>query len=287
MKSLFYPLMAAAVLTIFQVTALAQLVLPYNPDGDSNGSIGSSDLQSILAVYGSAFEPGVILVDSVELSDYLNQLQGELALLQQQQASFQCGAKVLHEGYWYRTVQMGEDCWYAENVRHLPSVSPGNHESNYEEAHAYVWGYLGSDVDEAKSWMNYQLYGALYNYQAAVQWDLCPSGWHVPTLAEMTDLVESVNAVAGEANGASYFKQQIVNDSTQWEGTNMSGFSALPGGRRNFQTGFKHAGSKGYWMALGGSTPIRSLILDEAANAIISGEDVRRGVSLRCILNQE
>jgi len=231
------------------------------------------------------------LVDSVELYDYLTQLQGELALLQQQQASFQCGAKVLHEGYWYRTVQMGEDCWYAENVRHLPSVSPGNHESNYEEAHAYVWGYLGSDVDEAKSWMNYQLYGALYNYQAAVQWELCPSGWHVPTLAEMTDLVESVNAVAGEANGASYFKQRIVNDSTQWEGTNMSGFSALPGGRRNYQTYFgaaeAKAGSHGYWMALGGNSGMLSLTLDEATNTSISAENPQRGLSLRCILNQE
>lgn len=283
--------MAAAVLTSVQVTGFAQLILPYNPDGDMNGSIGSSDLQSILAVYGSAFEPGVILVDSVELYDYLTQLQGELALLQQQQASFQCGAKVLHEGYWYRTVQMGEDCWYAENVRHLPSVSPGNHESNYEEAHAYVWGYLGSDVDEAKSWMNYQLYGALYNYQAAVQWELCPSGWHVPTLAEMTDLVESVNAVAGEANGASYFKQRIVNDSTQWEGTNMSGFSALPGGRRNYQTYFgaaeAKAGSHGYWMALGGNSGMLSLTLDEATNTSISAENPQRGLSLRCILNQE
>ena len=83
--------------------------------------------------------------------------------------------------------------------------------------------------------MNYQLYGALYNYQAAVQWELCPSGWHVPSVADMTGLVQSVNVVAGEAKGASYFKQRIFNDSTQWEGTNMSGFSALLGGRAIFR----------------------------------------------------
>jgi hypothetical protein len=88
--------MAAAGLTTFQVTGFAQLTLPYNPDGDLNGSIGTSDLQSILAVYGTDFAPGAILVDSVELYDFLTQLQGEIALLQQQQATFQCGAKVLH-----------------------------------------------------------------------------------------------------------------------------------------------------------------------------------------------
>ena len=186
---------------------------------------------------------------------------------------------------------MGEDCWYAENVRHLPSVSPGNHTSNYEEAHAYVWGYLGSDVSQAKSWMNYQLYGALYNYQAAVQWELCPSGWHVPTVDEMADLIQSVNAVAGEENGASYFKQPIFNDSTQWVGTNMSGFSALPGGRRNYQTYFgageAKAGKNGYWMALGNSPSMFSLKLDEDENASISSENAQRGVSVRCILDDE
>jgi uncharacterized protein (TIGR02145 family) len=147
-------------------------------------------------------------------------------------------------------------------------------------------GNLGSDVDEAKSWMNYPLYGALYNYQAAVQWELCPSGWHVPTVAEMTDLIQSVNAVAGEANGASYFKQRVVSDSTQWQGTNMSGFSALPGGRRNFETGFVHAGPKGYWMALG-NAKMNALILDEDAGALSDGENVQRGVSVRCVLDTE
>ena len=142
--------------------------------------------------------------------------------------------------------------------------------------------------------MNCQLYGALYNCQAAVQWELCPSGWHVPSVADLTDLVQSVNVVAGEANGAGYFKQRISIDSTQWVGTNMSGFSVLPRGRRNFQTYFNageaKAGKNGYWMALGGNNDqniMYALKLDEAENATISSEDVRRGVSVRCVLNPE
>ena len=66
--------------TLFCVSmkGYGQIDLPYNPDGDSNGLIGTSDLQSILAVYGTDFMPGATLVDSVELYDYLTQLQGEL-----------------------------------------------------------------------------------------------------------------------------------------------------------------------------------------------------------------
>ena len=90
--------MALATLFFVSMNGHGLIDLPHNPDGDSNGLIGTSDLQSILAVYGTDVVPGAILVDSVEFYDYLTQLQGELAL-QQQQAVFQCGSKVLHEGY--------------------------------------------------------------------------------------------------------------------------------------------------------------------------------------------
>ena len=58
---------ALAALYYVSMKGHGQIEMPYNPDGDSNGLIGSSDLQSILAVYGTDFVPGAILVDSVEL----------------------------------------------------------------------------------------------------------------------------------------------------------------------------------------------------------------------------
>ena len=68
----------------------------------------------------------------------------------------------------------------------------------------------------------------------------------------------------------------------------------LAWGTRNFQTYFNagtaKAGKNGYWMALGGNNDqniIYALKLDEAENATISSEDVRRGVSVRCVLNHE
>jgi hypothetical protein len=39
--------------------------VPYNPNGDANGLIGSSDLQDMLTVYNTAFAPGSILIDTL------------------------------------------------------------------------------------------------------------------------------------------------------------------------------------------------------------------------------
>jgi uncharacterized protein (TIGR02145 family) len=70
----------------------------------------------------------------------------------------------------------------------------------------------------------------------------------------------------------------------------MSGFGALPGGRRNDQTYFNageaQAGSYGFWMSLDNNN-MRSLKLNQTNAANLSGEDVRRGVSIRCIQDME
>ena len=101
--------MALAALFFVSMRGYGQVDLPHNLDGDSNGFIGSSDLQSILAVYGDSFDPGLILVDSVELSLVIHELQEQIALLQVE-SLFRCGDKMEHHGYLYQTVQIGSAC---------------------------------------------------------------------------------------------------------------------------------------------------------------------------------
>ena len=45
----------------------------------------------------------------------------------------------------------------------------------------FVYGYNGTDVDEAIATTNYATYGAMYNYYSVMENEMCPSGWHVPT----------------------------------------------------------------------------------------------------------
>ena len=92
-----------------------------------------------------------------------------------------CGSPVLHEGYLYSTVQIGEQCWFAENCRYISSVSPSS-EISQTEPHYYVYGYEGTDIQFAISDSLYQIYGVLYNWPAIMTEDICPSGWLNPWL---------------------------------------------------------------------------------------------------------
>ena len=40
-----------------------------------------------------------------------------------------CGDGIMHDGHDYSTVQIGDQCWFSENCRYLPSVSPSSSSS--------------------------------------------------------------------------------------------------------------------------------------------------------------
>ena len=127
--------------TAAALSANSQVTLPYNPDGDANGLIGVTDLQDLLSTYGGEFAPGTIMVNAVELGELLDSLQSQITALQNDSGdAFRCGDDVLHEGYWYNTTSIGGQCWFSENVRYLPEVSPSV-EGSDAVPHAYVYGY--------------------------------------------------------------------------------------------------------------------------------------------------
>ena len=88
---------------------------------------------------------------------------------------------------------------------------------------------MESDVAIAKSQANYLTYGVLYNWYAVDQASICPTGWHVPTDAEWTELSDFWWRCCG---------WKIVKSFFTWDGTNSSGFTALPAGYRVVIGGF-------------------------------------------------
>jgi len=229
--------------TAAALSANAQVTLPYNPDGDANGFIGVTDLQDLLSTYGGEFAPGTIMVNAVELGVLLDSLQSQIAALQTGSGDvFRCGDDVLHEGYWYNTTSIGGQCWFSENVRYLPEVSPSNEGSIDPVPHAYVYDYQGNQVDVAKNTLNYHQLGVLYNFPAVLQWDLCPNGWHVPTDEEWTVMTSSLGS------NIFFVGSMMKSDfGDSWGGTNLSGFSGLPGGARGSTGFFENAGDLGTW----------------------------------------
>jgi len=144
----------------------------------------------------------------------------------------------------YKTIDIGNQTWMAENLSYLPAVSPLAQESATKPLY-YVYGYDGSDVKVAEVSDNFKNYGALYNWPAAHA--ACPEGWHIPTGRDWDELINYLGhiSVAGnkiKATGTMHWKES--NESV----TNASGFHALPGGAITAEEGMHHLHTKAnFW----------------------------------------
>lgn len=132
----------------------------------------------------------------------------------------------------YPTIIIGNQIWFAANLRYLPSVN-GPTSFSSVIPHYYVYDYSGNNVSEAKSTTNYQNFGVLYNYIASLS--ACPVGWHLPTSDEYQIML---TYLGGASVAGGKMKTLAPNN---WNppnlgATNESGFSAQPGGFYRYQT---------------------------------------------------
>jgi uncharacterized protein (TIGR02145 family) len=149
------------------------------------------------------------------------------------------------DGHSYGVVEIGEQCWFAENLRTTDYADGSAIPEVTDDA---TWSGLSSgarsDYDNDAS--NALTYGRLYNWYAVANGSgLCPSGWHVPTDEEWTALETYLGA-----NGHSGTEGTALKSTSGWNsgnGTDDFGFSALPGGRRYYEGFFGDAGSSGLW----------------------------------------
>jgi len=174
-------------------------------------------------------------------------------------ASFSCGSIFIdvRDNNIYSTVQIGLQCWLAENLKYLPSVI-GPATGSETTPYYYVYVYYGTDTSAAKATANYTTYGVLYNWPAAMASSasstanpsgvqgICPTGWHLPSDAEWTQLTQYLG---GEILAGGKLKEV---GTTHWNSpntgaTNETGFTALPGGLRLSNGNFGTIGSLGYW----------------------------------------
>lgn len=150
---------------------------------------------------------------------------------------------VNYDGHTYTTVQIGTQCWLKENLAFLPNVSP-SYDGSGTTPFYYVYDYQGSNVTEAKATGNYQTYGVLYNWPASLT--ACPPGWSLPSDEEFSNL----ESFLGGQNIAGNKMKEV--GTFHWIGfnyneTNESGFTALPGGQRDFYEYFGYVNYYGYW----------------------------------------
>jgi uncharacterized protein (TIGR02145 family) len=193
----------------------------------------------------------------------------------------------------YKWVKVGTQTWMAENLAYLSSVSPSASGSE-TDPYIYVYGYEGAILSAAKAIANYNTYGALYNWPAALT--ACPAGWHLPSDAEWKILEKNQGMTQSDADASGLRNSGTVGGklketgTTHWlspnsGATNASGFTTLPGGYRDAFGGFGGLGTVAYFWSASEAAPF-------AWNRYLSDNDgvyrynyyfLRNGYSVRCI----
>ena len=236
-------------------------------DTDFDGCVGMIDLLDLLSVFGTCAES------------------------ESEEVEWSCGDPLEYQGYDYETVQIGEQCWFAENCKYLPAVSPSSAGSEIDgDSHAYVFGYEGQDVEVAKALENYESFGVLYNRVAMQTWDVCPVGWHVPTDSNISGQGEFHELIAqfAEAEVATELKSDL-SSSPGWNGSNNSGFGALPAGYRRVHS----SGGYGFFSSLGDETQYWAVetwsrrLTTINSDLSFMGTSEHWGLSVRCIQDSE
>ena len=187
--------------------------------------------------------------------------------------AFTCGTSTIYDvdSNVYNTVLIDMQCWTKENLKVTKYndgtlITLNNTYTSTSPDVSTVWqGYLTGAysiyANESSTGPNATNYGYLYNWYAATDLrKLCPTGWHVPTDTEWTNLIQFIDPTAS-ANAEGTYQSTSAGGKLKSIGTtfwispntdadNFRGFSALPGGFRLYDASFNGIGSSAYfWSA--------------------------------------
>jgi uncharacterized protein (TIGR02145 family) len=146
----------------------------------------------------------------------------------------------------YEKVQIGSQTWMAENLNYAAD---------------------GSVCSDGGSWRNLdtletcEKYGRLYDWHTAMDGEhssysapsgvegVCPVGWHIPSDAEWTTLVEYVGVNAGTKLKSREFHGLMPGETRIPDGTDKYRFAALPGGLgfRGYPSNDFRMGAASWW----------------------------------------
>jgi len=151
------------------------------------------------------------------------------------------------DGSVYPTVIIGTQTWMAMNLKvthynNGDQIAQLTDPLDWTATSAGAYCYWDNDI------INYgNVYGALYNWYAVDDVrKLCPSGWKVPSDDDWTTLEDFVG---GSSIAAAKLKEEgTLHWLSSNNSTNEFGFTALPGGSRNEEGGWRDGGGvTGYW----------------------------------------
>lgn len=264
-------------LTILFAVALglslsAQTACPPAQDANQDGVIGVDDLMDLLSHWGDTDFDFDGVYDSVDLctdEEACNYLSNPTEACLYLDAIGDCGgdcaedtdgdgvcdelygtcqgeSTLTYHGYTYDLVQVGDQCWFAENLR---ATNFRNGEEIFQLQSIDEW--LNTD---APGWCIYEdslgnalpNFGILYN-KFVVNNNICPAGWHVPNFDDWwSGLREWILENYPEVGPGGVLK---TVGTAEWlapneGGINIVNFDGRPSGGRNLQGEFLPIGTE-------------------------------------------
>lgn len=187
----------------------------------------------------------------------------------------------------YRTVQIGEQVWMAENLNHFEFFCPSEFHCAAAEYDSDMKTRIGTCYEEKSE--NCEKLGRLYTIQHIER--LCPDGWHMPDSTEWNTLFAFVEKTGGENVVLS------LRATEGWQvfpgsrfGLDLFGFGALPGGFMveigtdyTLYRNFYKASYEAYFLSAEGGSFFFDGLDPSADPRYEAIEGFAKGVSVRCV----
>ncbi len=217
-------------------------------DFDVDGEVTLSDLTLVWKF--EAGKRGYLFSDSnmdtqtnnLDKNDYLIDNLGIMSMVPGL-FGFACGEDLidLRDGQIYNTVQIGTQCWMAENMNVGTMINGSSNPTDNGTIEKYCYN---NEEDSCN------MYGGLYQWDEMMQYSttpgvqgICPTGWHLPTDTEWCILENEVDSGTvscsafgwrGTDAGGNLKETGTTHWSTPNTGaTNLSNFTALGSGYRH------------------------------------------------------
>jgi uncharacterized protein (TIGR02145 family) len=185
------------------------------------------------------------------------------------------------DGNVYGTVQIGTQCWMAQNLNIGTKVLRNTNQTNNSIIEKYC--YYNNEN-------NCNTYGGLYQWNEAMQYvttegvkGICSTGWHLPTDAEWTTLTTYLGGLSiagGKLKEAGLTHWLSPNTGA----TNSSGFTALPGGYTYTDNSFVNLTHNAYfWSSSQGAYPWGRDLSCNLGSMSMHYYNLTDGLSVRCL----
>lgn len=212
-------------------------------------------------------------------------------------STYNTDAIIDFDGNYYNIVTIGNQKWMAENLKttHYADGTPlvdGNGVGSITGDYTAKY-YFAYNDDE----YNVPIYGRLYTWAAIMNSEVssndnpsgvqgvCLDGWHLPSDAEWNELIDYLSN-----NGFSGFEGSALKSTYGWfnegNGSDNFGFTALPGGIRDYNGTFDGSRHYGNWGSSreNSSTEIYFLrMYDDVSDVYVSNGNKAYGYSVRCL----